>query len=117
MRFVILCAASLLVLTGPYQSAPDAELALLRSIPEADLTDSETSEAEEQSRLIIERRTVDMAVTALDQGQCLVVCISAARSLEEICQRQIRSEAPMSRAICFSRVDADRLDCERSCEE
>lgn len=62
---------------------------------------------------MLDLRATRLAEVDSDQGQCRAACVAGARALVGICERHVRPSASMSRAICYERVDDDRIACLR----
>lgn len=101
-------------LAMPFQdvSSPFERL-LFRDIPAEDLTRMTREDREAEIQTILDRRGTDHFA---DKAQCRSICVEAGTALGDLCERAIRDSAPLSRAVCHSRVDQDRTECLAPCD-
>lgn len=116
MRSVIL-TFGLAVATACFAAVDERELiyALFKDIPAVDLGPRPVSDSEDDVRAVLEARSVYLPDAGPDLAECRAACIEAGKALEGICERHIKPEAAMSRAVCYGRVDDDRDVCVEAC--
>ena len=90
---------------------------LLRDIPAEDLTSASLDDSRADIRAAVEDAAVQAADTEALPSQCRQSCVAAGTTLDALCERHVRAEAPRSRAVCFTRVDERRMQCMASCDE
>lgn len=110
--------AALTASIGALQVDSDAVLrTLLRDIPEAELSDAEESLSKDEIATALGIRDEVISGSGNDPRQCIDACLAAARSLDAICERHVLPSASLSRAVCYERVDDDRIACVRRCDD
>ena len=90
---------------------------LLRDIPRSDQSDADLSQSVVEVQELLDLRATRLADVETEQGLCRTACLADAQALDSICERHVLPSASMSRAICYERVDDDRIACQRACSE
>lgn len=89
---------------------------LLRDIPESDRSgEPEDPTVVDLDAVMVRRQS--LLAGANDREQCRAACIEIATALDDICERHVKPEASLSRAVCYDRVDEDRLRCSERCDD
>lgn len=88
---------------------------LLHDIPAEDLTSASADDSRADVEEAVEQTTALTADTQASPSQCRQTCVGVGTTLDAICERHVRAEAPRSRAVCYTRVDERRMQCLASC--
>lgn len=118
MRTLILSATMIIAIAALFQDEAGRLLQqLLRDIPASELSTTSQADSLSDIRSVVRERAARLTTAAPDASQCRPACVDGAKALETICERHVLAEAPMSRAVCYGRVDDDRNRCLEACDE
>jgi hypothetical protein len=117
--FAILSMAFVVAAAYPLQTSEPEKLlgALLRDIAANELTLTPTDESLLRIGEVLDSRTSRDSGLSLEPEQCRQACVDESATLEALCDLHIVPTAARSRAVCYSRVDADRARCMAVCDE
>ncbi len=115
MRAAVILLTSLLiaVAVAPAKDGEPTLGMLLRGIPAEDLTSAAPDDSHAEIQALLEEE----AAPPTSPSQCRQSCVAVGTTLDAVCERHVRAEAPRSRAVCFTRVDERRTRCLASCGE
>lgn len=117
MRTAMILLTSLLIAAGAIAQVGEGEempTQLLHNIPADDLTSASPADSQADLQAVLEE---EGAAPPTSPSQCRRSCVTVGTTLDAVCERHVRVEAPRSRAVCYTRVDERRTRCLASCGE
>ncbi|WP_439476721.1 hypothetical protein [Brevundimonas sp.] len=115
MRTVVILLTSLLIAAAAVSQVEDGEQTLrllLHDIPAEDLTSASPDDSHTDIEALLDE---EEAAPQASPRQCQQSCVAGGTTLDAVCERHVRVEAPRSRAVCYTRVDERRTRCLASC--
>ena len=120
MRTAVILLMSLLIAAAAVAQVDEGERTLrllLHDIPAEDLSSASEDDSRADIQATVEDAAEQAADTELSPEQCRQSCVTVGTTLDAMCERHVRAEAPRSRAVCYPRVDEWRTRCMASCGE